>query len=684
MRPIPAPRIGESHGLLRAISTRDRVRLDEFVTEFQNEELFPPGLENAQGRTRQFVSYARSAGLLKEDRGVVELTEIGKRYIRAGDTDAPFEVSEAQADWLRRQLLEKHMTDSIYHGLAIGLSLLSSVAPATRISMLDFGRSLGYLGRAGWDNDNTLESQGERYLALMGDMRMIDDQRALTPTGQDTKNELTLPIHMSMLDIAAQLNPGGADAVRAEGEAEWARLAEAEPEPEPAPEAAAPAAPEPAAAQEDEEDEWQDVGPGAPAPAPAPAPTPVASAGPPTPPGDIWETADPDDATRSYTAVGAAAPKPAEPSAPETPAPEPEPEPAVPEPAAPEPAATPGMTSGDPLPSAPATPAPPAAPAPPPEPAAPEPTPPAPERPQDAPTVISPPSTPPPAAPAEPPRLAEVPPPAPRQASGFLDAGAIRAAAEGQGLRLPSSAYASLAAALASGRHIVLTGPSGSGKTALALAVARAAVTSGRAGGAVLVTPTARWSSGEALGRRARDGALATTGAVPDAATRGKWLVLDELDRARADKALGGLSTFLGGLPLTLPGGEEVKPPEDWRVVATAAGPLDASPALTRRFAHIEVPFPGDADVSALLEHAAGNDHAAANAAERLLTLRELRALGAGVFIAAAAYAAERNAIEPADERTLAREAYSVYVEPLLAGLDDRGQDRLKELLGAL
>ena len=671
MRPIPAPRIGESHGLLRAISTRDRVRLDEFVTEFPSEELFPPGLENAQGRTRQFVSYARSAGLLKEDRGVVELTEIGKRYIRAGDTGAPFEVSEAQADWLRRQLLEKHMTDSIYHGLAIGLSLLSSVAPGTRISMLDFGRSLGYLGRAGWDNDNTLESQGERYLALMGDMRMIDDQRALTPTGQDTKNELTLPIHMSMLDIAAQLNPGGADAVRAEGEAEWARLAEAgaepEPEPERAPEAAAPPAPEPVAAEEDEEDEWQDVGPGAPAAGAGSgsASAPIAAAAPPTPPADIWETADPDDATRSYTAVGAAAPKP-------TATPEPPPEPPAPEPAAPEPAA--------------AEPAAPAAPAPPPEPAVPEPAPPAlePERPQDAPTVISPPSAPPPVAPAEPPRLAEVPPPAPRQASGFLDAAAIRAAAEGQGLRLPSSAYASLAAALAAGRHVVLTGPAGSGKTALALAVARAAVTSGRAGGAVLVTPTAHWSSGEALGRRARDGAPATTGTVPDAATRGKWLVLDELDRARADKALGGLSTFLGGLPLTLPGGEEVKPPDDWRVIATAAGPLDASPALTRRFAHIEVPFPGEADVSALLEHAAGNDHAAANAAERLLTLRELRALGAGVFIAAAAYAAERNAIEPADEQTLAREAYSVYVEPLLGGLDNRGEDRLKELLGAL
>src|SRR4051795_6071408 len=102
MRPIPAPRIGESHGLLRAIGQRERIRLDEFVTEFSAEDLFPPGLENAFGRTRQFVSYARSAGLLKEDHGHVELTEIGKRYVRSGDEANRFSVSGGQAEWLRR------------------------------------------------------------------------------------------------------------------------------------------------------------------------------------------------------------------------------------------------------------------------------------------------------------------------------------------------------------------------------------------------------------------------------------------------------------------------------------------------------------------------------------------------------------------------------------------------------
>src|SRR3954452_16512063 len=256
MRPIPTPRIGDSHGLLRAIGQRERVRLDEFVTEFSAEDLFPPGLENAFGRTRQFVSYARSAGLLKEDRGTVELTEIGKRYVRAGDAARPFDVSDQQAEWLRRQVLEKHMTDSIYHGLAIGLSLLSSVPLDTRISLLDFGRALGYLGRAGWDSENTLQIQGERYLVLLADMELIDDERALTQTGFETKAELTLPVHMSLTDIAGQLNPGGPAAVAAEGEAEWAAAHPAGEAEAPAPAAGEPAAaapPSPPAAAEEEE-----------------------------------------------------------------------------------------------------------------------------------------------------------------------------------------------------------------------------------------------------------------------------------------------------------------------------------------------------------------------------------------------------------------------------------------------
>src|SRR5262245_56547509 len=191
MRPIPANRLGHAHGLLRAIEKRGRLRTDEFVTEFNLDELFPPDLENALGRMRHFISFGRLAGLVKEDRGVVELTDVGKRYIRSGDPDAPFDISGQQAEWLRRQLREKHMTDSIFHGLAIGLSLLASVPPGTRISTMDFGRSMAYLGRAGWDNENTLLIQGERHLTLLTDLELIDGDQRLTSLGEQRSEEHT-------------------------------------------------------------------------------------------------------------------------------------------------------------------------------------------------------------------------------------------------------------------------------------------------------------------------------------------------------------------------------------------------------------------------------------------------------------------------------------------------------------
>src|SRR4051794_15732468 len=126
MRPIPAPRIGDSHGLMRALDSRGRLRMDEFVTEFAIEDLYPPELDNALGRTRQFMAYARAAGLVCDDRGIVELSDFGRRYIRGGSAEAPYDVSPGQADWLRRLLRDKHMTDTIYHGLAIALSLVAS------------------------------------------------------------------------------------------------------------------------------------------------------------------------------------------------------------------------------------------------------------------------------------------------------------------------------------------------------------------------------------------------------------------------------------------------------------------------------------------------------------------------------------------------------------------------------
>ena len=139
------------------------------------------------------------------------------------------------------------------------------------------------------------------------------------------------------------------------------------------------------------------------------------------------------------------------------------------------------------------------------------------------------------------------------------------------------------------------------------------------------------------------------------------------------------------GLPeivVALPEGEAA-PPDDWRIVATAGrGGLRGSAPLVRRFAHVRVPAPAEADLHAAIDAAAGRDPVAAAAVKRLLGARDLGPLGAGTFLAAARFAAARNAAAAADEVTLAREALVAHVAPLLPGLDDEGRRRLAGLAG--
>jgi hypothetical protein len=94
-------RLGDAHGLLRALDARGRLRPDEFATAFAVEELYPPRLENGFARTRQYIALVREAGLVHDDRGILELTDAGRRYVRAGSAEEPFEVVPAQEAVLR-------------------------------------------------------------------------------------------------------------------------------------------------------------------------------------------------------------------------------------------------------------------------------------------------------------------------------------------------------------------------------------------------------------------------------------------------------------------------------------------------------------------------------------------------------------------------------------------------------
>ena len=551
--------------------------------------------------------------------------------MKAADSERFFDVSGGQAEWLRRQLREKHMTDSIYHGVAIGLSLLASSPPDFRVGTLDFGRALAYLARAGWDNDNTFQSQGERYAWFLQDLELIDGNWRLSQTGEQMRAELTLPIHMSLKDLAGQLNPGGVEAAVAEGESEWRERDAAAVAP------AVAAAEAPTAPPVSEQDEYEEFGaePGTPpvaAPqAPPPAPEPVAQApAPPSPPqvpADLWDTATPDEVTRSYGTVSpdpaaaatGAAPGPAEPQAGAPgapPAPQAPPEPQAGAPGAP-PAPLPWLRtrrSGRPgrrphqrlRPRRKAR-------RPPRRvlrPAARDPRPGGTRRTggaarcrrrrraADRPAAPRGRSRHPP---VQDPAAARAVPEGPatsalraagaaaqaaaapgRAHSGFIDLASARAAGEEAGLRLPSSVYAAAVAALATGRHVVLTGPAGSGKTTLALALARAAAAACRASARCWSRPagagarTTRWAGWptRASGR--------ATSSPPRSASAGRC---STNSTARTWTARWARSRRSSAACRRRPDGSEVEPPPNWRVIATAERAPEGSAALRRRFA---------------------------------------------------------------------------------------------------
>jgi hypothetical protein len=711
MRPIPAQRIGHAHGLLKALDQRGKLRLEEFVTEFSEGDLFPPGVENATGRTRQFVSYARAAGLVKEERGSVELTDLGKRYVKSADKRDVFRVSPGQAEWLRRQLREKHLTESIWNGAAIALSLYNTLEEGDWVAALDVGRSAAHLGRAGWDNEETFRSQGERLTHLLEDMELVGPDRALTDTGRETIAELRLPLHAVLKDLATQLNPEGADGVAKAAATERDELGLGPTaDGESAVAAADPPPDQSIDAPEDEPDgtgEWVDVGPAADAAlGPIEAAALAATAG-----DDV--IAGPDDPTRSYPALtgsagGAAGSSVAEEAAPALPGEPPPPGASTPPPAASSPPPVPSVAAaaaaGAALPAAGGTP--PAAAG----------TPEA-EAPMDGDvqtddeeTAMSVPGedpTEPAAPPADPdggaksayssgikPTTAmaalrpedlanwkatqedvetEKAKDEPDQGSGpFLDPAEVRAAAERRGLVIDPGVYAAAIAALASGRHLVLTGGAGSGKTALALAIAEAAVRQGRCKSILFTSAGSGLAAGDVFGRP--DGKKFEAGLVPRAIGDDKWLVIDELDRVKLDDALGSVSTVLGGQPVDLPGGGELKPPAGWRMIATMADLAqvgETTPALRRRFVFIEVPVLERSDLETLVEAWAGDDAAAAAVGRRLVAISDVIPLGPGLYRDAIAYVKARGALAATSEDDLLLEALAGFVLPQLEGEGD-------------
>jgi len=170
--------------------------------------------------------------------------------------------------------------------------------------------------------------------------------------------------------------------------------------------------------------------------------------------------------------------------------------------------------------------------------------------------------------------------------------------------------------------HLVLEGPPGTAKTTLARLLAEAFNCSSR-----LETATADWSTFDVIGglapSRGAEGreelapflGHVTASALecarqarrhdadPDAEPQGHWLVLDELNRAEIDKAIGGLYSVLAGerdLALWFsdaPGRGSLRVPRRYRIVGTmntvdSSFVYSFSQGLTRRFGFVYVGVP--------------------------------------------------------------------------------------------